>query len=314
MGYQLARTIPLTEITNTFAFSPDGASLVIATRDKKASTLILDPRDGSPRPAPRFVRYSLNFSDDGALFVAGTNVERFVLNPTKLAKSTFSIPGHPKGITHIQVSPDGRWLAVSKYLDTLSLWYLGGATPVCAFSTSSVSTKQFLFRGDSLGFGYGRREYRNQAPVELWCRCALTPEGAFQGPTEVVFVEGFPSANPFFASPAGIVAQLSPGEPLALYDWELRLLRTFSVEGRVYGATLAAGGKQLLVEVDAANDGAQRDWRLVALSLDTGQVLGALALGPRGVGRAAASPGAERLALLGAHGDRNVYLYEKTAL
>lgn len=316
MQYRLERTLPIQEITNALAFSPDGAQLALATRDKKASNLLYQLSDWSPRPAPRFVRRDLKFGADGTLVVAGVSVERFALTAPKLAKSQFSIPGHARAVTRVEISPDGRWLAVDKYLEPLELWFLGASSPEQRLSVPVSVHRSFFFSPDSARFFYTAHGHRAGCPFEALHQVALDPGGESQNPTEGPMPEGLSIHDVVGATPHGLLAITFPDQDAVIYDWASlrprRLgLRALDGQGPCRAFAVSSDGTHLVAQTFRDRDEGTRDWSLVVASLPTGEVVGALPIGTVAAGLLALSARAESIAFTRSDTTREVEVYRR---
>ena len=318
MTYLPEHSIPLLAITNALAFSPDGALLALATRDKHAHNLMYRVGDWSPQPAPRFARYDLRFGTDGALVVAGVGVERFIPNPTKLAKSAFSIPGHPKGITRLEVSPDGRWIAVHKYLDRLELWFVGVSPPEQRCSVWTGSAQLFFFAADSARFFHSSHGYEAGRSVDALHQIALHADGRTQGPTDGPLPDGLSAHNVVCATPHGLVTLGFPERDVVVCDWDAlrpRRLGVRSLEGAaaVAGFAVSSDGCHVVVQVGVDRDDRPREWKLVVVALPTGEEVGELPIGTISAGHLALSKRAERIAFTRSDTDREVRVFRRDA-
>lgn len=314
MNYLPEQTLPLREITNAFAFSPDGARLALATRDKTAHNLLYRVGDWSPLPAPRFARYDLRFCADGALVVAGVSVERFAPTATKLGKSAFSVPGHPRGLTRVEVSPDGRWLAVHKYLDRLELWFVGASPPEQRFSVWTGSAQLFFFSADSARFFHSSHEYRAGRSVDALHQIALHADGRSLGPTDGPMPAGLSAHNVVRATPHGLVALAFPERDVVVYDWDAlqpRRLEVRALQGdvTVAGFAVSSDGTHAVVQIGVDRDERTRDWKLIVVALPTGEVVGELPIGSVSAGHLALSARAERIAFTRSDTDREVRVF-----
>lgn len=316
MSYLPEQTFPLRGVSNALAFSPDGARLAIATRDKQAPNLVYQVGDWSPLPAPRFARYDLRFGDDGALYVAGVSVERFTPSATKLGKSAFSVPGHPKGITRIAVSPDGRWLAVHKYLDRLELWFVGVSPPAQRHSVWTGSAQLFFFSADSARFFYTSDETRAGRSVEALHQVALRADGRSDAPTEGPMPEGLSVHDAVRATPHGLVAVDSPLRDVVVYDWDALRPRRLGVSallggGVLAGSTVSSDSTHLAMQIGVDRDGRPREWTLAVVALPTGEVVGELPVGTVSAGLIALSARAERIAFTRTDADRELRVFRR---
>lgn len=318
MTYVPEQTLPLREITNALAFSPDGALLALATRDKHALNLLYRVGDWSPQPAPRFARYDLRFGADGALVVAGVSVERFTPNPAKLGRSAFSIPGHPKGITRLEVSPDGRWIAVHKYLDRLELWFVGASPPEQRCSVWTGSAQLFFFAADSGRFFHSSHDYEAGRPVDALHQIALLADGRAQGPTDGPLPDGLSAHNVVCATPHGLVTLGFHERDVVVYDWGAlrpRLLGVRALQGDVTVSRFAVSsdGSHVAVQIGVDRDGRPREWKLVVVALATGEEVGELPIGTVSAGNLALSARAERVAFTRCDTDREVRVFRRDA-
>lgn len=314
MNHHLERTIPLDGVVNDLAVSPDGALLAIATQDKKVSTLVVRLDDGSRLPAPRSVRRSLAFDADGALVAAGARVERFVLTAPKPAKSTYAIPGHARGITGVALSPDGRWVAVSKYLEPLELWFVGGAAPERVHAFSGRSVERCFFRGDGAGFDFFTHGYVEGRSVHAMHRVAIDPRGGSGAPTQDPMPEGLSVHDAVRATPHGLAALPLDARDVVLYDWTSMRPRPLGVLAPEEhpsrgGLAVSPDGGHLVVQV-YRDDGGRRAWRLVVVALPTGDVVATLPL-DGAAGLVALAPGAARIARTHVDGERAVQVYAR---
>ncbi|MBK6532493.1 MAG: WD40 repeat domain-containing protein [Deltaproteobacteria bacterium] len=316
MKYLIEQTLPIQEITNALAFSPDGAQLALATRDKKASNLLYQLSDWSPRPAPRFVRRDLKFGADGTLVVAGVSVERFALTAPKLGKSPFSIPGHARGLTRVEVSPDGRWLAVHKYLEQLELWFLGVSPPEQRLSVPVSLHGSFFFSADSARLFYTAHGYRAGRPVDALHQVTLDPGGGSHPPSEGPMPEGLSVHDIVHATPHGLVAITFPDQDVVIYDWATlrprRLgLRALEGQGLRSGFAVSSDGTHLVAQTFRDRDEGTRDWSLVVASLPTGEEVGTLPIGTVSAGLLALSARAERIAFTRCDTAREVQVFRR---
>lgn len=316
MTYLLEQALPLREVTNALAFSPDGERLGIATRDKQTSNLLYRVGDWSPLPAPRFARYDLRFGADGALVVAGVRVERFAPAATKPGKSTFAVPGHPKGLTRAALSPDGRWLAVHKYLDALELWFVGGAPAERRLSVPTSSAQLFFFAADSARFFFTSHGYESGRPVDALHEVALAPDGRCEPPVVRPMPEGLSAHDAVHASPLGLVALTFPEQDAVVYEWgslRPRRLGLRALEGQGLRASfaLSSDGTHLVVQTWRDLDDRTRAWSLTVASLLTGEALDTLPIGSVGAGLLALSARAERIAFTRVDTDRTVSVFRR---
>lgn len=316
MNYLPEQTFPLRETTNALAFSPDGARLALATRDKQAHNLIYQVSDWSPLPAPRFARYDLRFGDDGALYVAGVSVERFTPSATKLGKSAFSVPGHPKGITRVAVSPDGRWLAVHKYLDRLELWFLGVSPPAQRLSIWTGSAQLFFFSADSARFFYTSSETRAGRTVDALHQIALHADGHSHAPTEGPMPEGLSVHDVVRATPHGLVALAFPVRDVVVYDWDAlrpRRLGVRALQGErvLAGFAVSSDATHLVMQIGVDRDERTREWKLAVVALPTGEEVGELPIGTVSAGLIALSARAERIAFTRTDTERELRVFRR---
>ncbi|MEZ4394187.1 MAG: WD40 repeat domain-containing protein [Polyangiales bacterium] len=310
MDYRLERTLPFGDLINAIAFSPDGAHLAVATRDKAANNHIFQLRDWSPRRAPRSQRRTLAFDGAGALYAAGVSVERFDLASPRPDKATLKIPGHKRGITDVVVSPDGRWVAVHKYLETLEVWYVGGGDPTQLGSFSAISIKQYFFRADSAVFCFTDSRYRAGRSVDTLHQLPLL-DGAVSPLVDGPLPEGLSTYDPVFSSPLGLAAITFGEHDLTLYDWDSLTPRRLGVEAvqrSVMRASLALSPDGAFALIEPVTD-PRRPWGLLVVSLATGEVTARVNLGDTSAGLMALAPGGARVAFVPSDGTREVRVF-----
>ncbi len=312
--YALERTLQLTEITNALAFSPDGVTLAVATRAKTGSTSLVNLADGSLGAAPRFVRHDLAFARDGALVVAGTKVERYAVGGAKLARASWSVPGHPRGITRVALSPDGRWVAVLAHLEALTLWRVDGATPMRTWSMPTHGAGRFFFTPDG-----GRLQVAVAAFVAGHTAYELhdlrLDDGAAPTVTKTPLHEGLHPLDPMHATPHGLAALPLGAHAVSVFPWAGGTPRTVALDtlrgvGLRMTTALAPDGDHLVVQ-SYRDDAHTRSWFLTVVSLARMAAVAVAPLGAESAALLALAPGATRIAYLTSRGDRSVYVLRR---
>lgn len=316
MEYELEKTLPLQEIVNDMKFSLDGSLLAIATRNKEQSNLFYHLSDWSLRPAPRSVRYRLVFGPEDTVLVAGLSVQRFKLHPSKLAKHSFSIPGHKKGVTTIALSSDGRWLMVHRYLEELELWFVGGEAPVRCYSRGWYWIEHCFFRADSLGFCFSTSEPIAGKTVEKFHQVPLTPEGIVGAELEGPMLEGLSPRSHIASTVHGLLAMPEENE-LVIYDWANfapRVVKLPELPGRFgrFDFTASSDGAFLLGNL-CIDTGSLREWQLAVLSLPKGELVSLLPKSKVSAGLKTIAPGAERIAFGTVDGQRSIHVWKRSA-
>lgn len=308
MTYTFERALSFSEIVTDLSFSHDGALLAVATLDKKTPNHIYELADGSERPAPRFVRRALRFVSDTDLLVAGSSVERYTVTRAKLGKKHFSIAGHSRGLTHACLSPDGRWVVVSKYLETMELWFLGGAAPRLCETFVAVAATQPFFSADSTGFFYTTSLFVAGASVVTLHGTELSADGAHARLADAPMPEGLSVHDAVFTTPYGLVATTFPAQDVVVYDWstwKARPLDVAALLGHGFRCDVVASpsGDHLLARVNLATEPDRRDWHLQVIAVPSGDAVDRLSLGARVTNRLALAPDATRVAYVDS--DRN---------
>jgi dipeptidyl aminopeptidase/acylaminoacyl peptidase len=316
MTYTFERALSFPEIVTDLSFSHDGAMLAVATRDKKTPNHIYDLGDGSERPAPRFVRRELRFVSDTDVLVAGSSVERYTVARAKLGKKHFSIAGHSRGLTHTRLSPDGRWVVVSKYLETMELWFLGGAAPKLCESFLAVTAAQPFFSADSTGFFYTTGLSVAGAYVMVLHGTKLSAEGAHERLPDAPMPEGLSVHDAVFTTRDGLVATTFPAQDVVVYDWttwKARPLGVGALLGHGFRCDVVASpsGEHLLARVNLATEPDRRDWRLQVIALPGGEALDGMPLDVGVTNRLALSPDATRIAYVGSDKNCDVQIFKR---
>lgn len=234
MTYLPEHTIPLREITNALALSPDGALLALATRDKHAHNLLYGVGDWSPKPAPRFARYDLRFGADGALVVRGGR--RGALHPEphetgeeRVLHSRAPEGNHPPGglprralDRRAQVPrPPGAVVRRGVSANSAARVWTGAA-------------QALFFAADSARFFHSSHNYEAGRPVDALHEIALHADGRTQGPTDGPLPEGLSAHHAVCATPHGLVTLGFPERDVVVYDWDVmrpRRLGACSLEG-----------------------------------------------------------------------------------
>jgi hypothetical protein len=314
MRYAVERSLAIHEITNALAFSPDGALLAVATRDKHASNLLVRLDDGALLPAPRFVRRDLAFAPDGALFVAGVSVNRFEVGGPKASRALLKIPGHPTGLTRISLSPNGLWALVTRYFEDIVLWHLGGAAPSARWKIRVVGTERVVFGHDSASLWAFVHEHREGGVWDMLQRVRLRDDGAVEGPDTLPLPAGLSPWDQVLTTPHALYA-VSLKEPV-LRRLDAATLAPVgdgidALGGRRDTFVMAPDGACLVAQgyVDPPEGG--RRWRLVHVALPSGRAEVAMELGEVSAGLLAVAPGGERIAYTRSDTDRTLVLLRR---
>jgi hypothetical protein len=314
MRYALERSLAIHEITNALAFSPDGALLAVATRDKHASNLLVRLDDGALLPAPRFVRRDLAFAPDGALFLAGVSVNRFEVGGPKASRALLKIPGHPTGLTRISLSPNGLWALVTRYLEDVTLWHLGGAAPSARWTTRAVSTERAFFGHDSASLWAMSHDYREGRRWDTLQRVRLRDDGTVEGTETRPLPEWISPWEQVLTTPHGLYAVSLEAPALRRLDAETLAPDEDGIDalgGRRDTFVMAPDGACLVAQgyVDPPEGG--RRWRLVHVALPSGRAEVAMELGEVSAGLLAVAPGGERIAYTRSDTDRTLVLLRR---
>ncbi|MFO0628106.1 MAG: hypothetical protein U0325_21200 [Polyangiales bacterium] len=314
--YTLERTLPITEVTHALAFSPDGALLVVATRAAQSSTLLVRLDDGTARPAPRAVRRDAVFGPDGALYLAGVSVQALDPGGAKAPRARLSLPGHPKGLTRIALSPNGRWIVVTRYLDDVTLWHLGGEAPALRWTTRATSCHRTAFAPDSATLWCVTHTYRDGGRVDTLDRLRLTDDGAVEGPETLPRPAGLSSHDPIFTTPGGLVAASCDTPWLSRLDADTLAPVALDAPGlppHVQRDSFAGSpdGAVLVSQCyDDVPDG-RRLWRLLTVTPSAGRVDAAYDLGTVSAGLIAVSPDGARIAFTRSDTDRTISILRR---
>jgi hypothetical protein len=314
MRYALERTLAIPEITNALAFSPDGALLAVATRDKHASNLLVRLDDGALLAAPRFVRRDLAFAPDGSLFVAGASVQRFDVGGPKVSKARCSIPGHPRGLTRVSLSPNGLWALVTCYLEDVTLWHLGGAAPTARWTTRAVSTERAFFSHDSASLWAMSHDYREGRRWDTLQRGRLRDDGAVEGPDTLPLPEGLSPWDQVLTTPHGLYAVSLEAPALRRLDAETLAPVGDGIDalgGRRDTFAMAPDGACLVAQGYVDPPEGPRQWRLLHVAIPSGRVAVAMELGEVSAGLIAVSPGGERIAYTRSDTDRTLVILRR---
>ncbi len=314
MRYAHERSLAIHEITNALAFSPDGALLAVATRDKHANNLLVRLDDGALLPAPRFVRRDLAFGPDGALFLAGVSVQRFEVGGPKASRALLSIPGHPKGLTRISLSPNGLWALVTRYLEDVTLWHLGGAAPSARWTTRAVSTERAVFGHDSASLWAFAQEYREGRRWDTLQRVRLGDDGAVEGPDTLPLPEGLSPWDQVLTTPHGLYAVSLEAPELRRLDAETLAPVGDGIDtlgGRRDTFAMAPDGACLVAQGYVDPPEGPRQWRLVHVAMPSGRAEVAMELGEVSAGLLAVSPGGERIAYTRSDTDRTLAILRR---
>ncbi|MFZ6180428.1 WD40 repeat domain-containing protein [Nannocystis pusilla] len=243
LSYRLERELATDTAIGQLQFSPDGERLALLTSDKNNSVRLLRSQDLAPVPAPRFIRNDLAFAGDGALFVAGKTVHRHELGEAGPGKPTLAIEGEKKGLTRIAAAPDGRWLALHKYLDVLELWYVGDPNPTKRATVRASALVDLGFRPDSAQLWFTSRV---SSPLFLQT-IDLEPGGGNLQPTPPQPLPSVFVYSPVRAAPRGLVAISDDLGDVVLLEWGTWAARPLGLR--------ALWGERLPEELVVAGDG-----------------------------------------------------------
>lgn len=314
MRYTLSRTLPLAHSTYALAFSPDGSLLALATDDKAASVVLVRLEDGARIAAPRFMRRGLAFAPDGSLFVAGTSVQRFDVGGPKVSPARCALPGHPKGLTQIALSPNGVWALVTRYLEDLTLWHLGGAAPSARWTTRALSTERAFFAHDSASLWAMAHDYRAGRRWDTLQRVRLRDDGAVAGPDTLPMPEGLSPWDQVLTTPHGLYAVSLEAPALRRLDVETLAPVGDGIDvrgGRRDTFAMAPGGACLVAQGYVDPPEGPRQWRLIHVAMPSGRAEVAMDLGEVSAGLVAVSPGGERIAYTRSDTDRTLVILRR---
>lgn len=314
MRYTLERTLPLTSFTYALAFSPDGSLLATATGDKAASVVLVRMDDGALLPAPRFMRRDLAFAPDGSLFVAGTSVQRFDVGGPKVSAARCALPGHPKGLTRIALSPNGLWALVTRYLEDVTLWHLGGAAPSLRWSTRALGVERAAFGHDSAALWAVSTDFRGGRRWDDLLRVRLTDDGAVTGPESRPMPEGLGPFDQLITTPHGLYALSLETPPLRRLDPETLTPDREGIDAldaRRDDAAASPDGAWLLSQAYVDPTEGPRRWRLVTVALPSGRAEVSWDLGEVSAGGLAIAPGAARIAFTRSDTDRTLVILRR---
>lgn len=312
--YTLERTLPLTHVTYALAFSPDGATLAAATDDKAASVMLVKMDDGARLAAPRFMRRDLAFAPDGSLFVAGTSVQRFEVGGPKVSPARCALPGHAKGLTRIALSPNGLWALVTRYLEDVTLWHLGGAAPSLRWSTRALGVERAAFGHDSAALWAVSTDYHGGRRWDALRRVRLTDGGAVTEPESLAMPEGLSAFDQLLTTPHGLYALSLETPPLRRLDADTLAPVGEGIDAcgaRRDDATVSPDGACLLSQAYVDPTEGPRRWRLVTVALPTGQAEVSWDLGEVSAGRLAVAPGGERIAFTRSDTTRSIVILRR---
>lgn len=245
LSYRLERELPTDTAIGRLQFSPDGERLALLTSDKNNSVRLLRSQDLAPVPAPRFIRNDLAFAGDGALFVAGKTVHRHELGEAGPGKPTLALEGEKKGHTQIAAAPDGRWLALHKFLDVLELWYVGDPTPTKRATVRASALVDLGFRPDSAQLWFTSRV---SSPLFLQT-IDLDPAGGNLQPTPPLPLSSLFVYSPVRAAPRGLVAVSDSLGDVVLLEWGTWAARPLGLRA-LWGERLPEG---LVIAADGSH-------------------------------------------------------------
>lgn len=299
MPYTLEHTLPLSSFPYALAFSPDGSLLALATDDKAASVQLVRLRDGARLPAPRFLRRDLAFAPDGSLFVAGTSVQRFEVGGAKVPPARCALPGHPKALTHIALSPNGLWALVTRYLEDVTLWHLGGAAPSLRWTIRALRAERVAFGHDSASLWAVSTDYRGGRRWDELLRVRLTDDGAVADPETLPMPEGLSAYDQLLTTPHGVYALSLETPPLRRLDPETLAPDREGIDAlgaQRDVARVSPDGACLLSQSYVDPPEGARRWRLVTVALPSGRAEVGWDLGEVSAGGLAVAPRGERIA------------------
>lgn len=314
MPYTLERTLPLASYPYALAFSPDGSLLALATGDKAASVQLVRLHDGASLPAPRFMRRDLAFAPDGSLFVAGTSVQRFDVGGPKVSAARCAIPGHPKGLTRIALSPNGLWALVSRYLEDRTLWHLGGAAPSLRWSIRALRAERAAFGHDSATLWAVSTDYRGGRRWDELLRVRLTDDGAVADPETLPMPEGLSAFDQLLTTAHGLYALSLETPPLRRLDPATLAPDPVGIDALGAQrdiATVSPDGAWLLSQSYVDLPEGLRRWRLVTVSLPSGRAEVSWDLGEVSAGGLAVAPDAARIAFTRSDTDRTLVILRR---
>src|SRR2546421_2476833 len=246
-GLTLLRTFQSFSNINRIAWSPDGRTLAVATRDKIIH--LWDTNTGNIRHTLEGnFNFSLAWSPDGTMLATGDIRFLFLWN-TKTGELLAELKTPTKSNKSIAWSPDGKVLASGSDDGSIRLWDVGSKTVLSTLTQHASDVNSIAWSPDGRTLASGS----DDATICLW-----NPE------TEQLIytlTEHYDSINNVAWSPDGhILASASSDKTVRIWEFkERQLLDTFEIHTKPVVCIAFSQDGRLLASKSL--DGTVRLWR-----------------------------------------------------
>ncbi|MEU9880357.1 nSTAND1 domain-containing NTPase [Streptomyces phaeochromogenes] len=250
----------------TVLFSPDGQTLATAGRDDQTARL-WDATTGKSRATianPGFVK-AMSFSPDSHTLATGGNDvldDRVRLWDVTTGKARATLTGtkhttpvrHPRPVSAVAFSPDGRTLAISSFYNPAELWDVASGTRRATLTAQNQPAAAVVFSPDGRTLATGNAD----DTVRLWDTATGRPRATLPGAvTNVVFSpDGRTLATASDEEPTVRLWDVTTGKRRATFVGHANGVTSmvFSPDGR----TLATGSSDKTVRLWDATTGTRR--------------------------------------------------------